>query len=74
MPDVMMHIVTVQLLKKSSLPSSRGIGNTSSVYEAYTRYNGSLKRFIARFIRNSSDVDDIAQEACLRAFNSVRNG
>lgn len=41
---------------------------TTPIYEAFTRHNSSLKRFIGRFMRNNSDVDDIAQEAFLRAY------
>lgn len=38
------------------------------VYDAYTRNEPSLKRFIGRFMRSPSDVEDIAQEAFLRAY------
>jgi RNA polymerase sigma-70 factor (ECF subfamily) len=38
------------------------------VTDAYVRYASSLKRFIRRFLRNPPDVDDIAQEAFLRAY------
>ncbi len=38
------------------------------VYEAYTRHGSSLKRFIGRFVRSPSDVEDLAQEAFLRAY------
>lgn len=53
--------------------SSAGQGDvtdatTTPVYEAYTRHGSSLKRFIGRFMRNSSDIEDIAQEAFLRAY------
>lgn len=42
------------------------------VYEAYTRHGSSLKRFIGRFMRSSSDIEDIAQEAFLRAYTVER--
>jgi RNA polymerase sigma factor (sigma-70 family) len=42
------------------------------VYEAYTRHGSSLKRFIGRFMRSPSDIEDIAQEAFLRAFTAER--
>jgi RNA polymerase sigma-70 factor (ECF subfamily) len=42
------------------------------VYDAYTRHGSSLKRFIGRFMRNSSDIEDIAQEAFLRAYTVER--
>jgi RNA polymerase sigma-70 factor (ECF subfamily) len=38
------------------------------VYEAYSRHGLSLKRFIGRFMHSSSDIEDIAQEAFLRAY------
>jgi RNA polymerase sigma-70 factor (ECF subfamily) len=39
-----------------------------SVLQAYTSHKSSLKRFIGRFMRSSADIDDIAQEAFLRAY------
>jgi RNA polymerase sigma factor (sigma-70 family) len=47
-------------------------GAGTAVYLAFVRHQASLKRFIARFLRNSADVDDIAQEAFLRAFTAER--
>ena len=41
---------------------------TTPIYEAFTRHHSSLKRFIGRFMRNHSDIEDIAQEAFLRAY------
>ena len=41
---------------------------TTPIYEAFTRHHSSLKRFIGRFMQNHSDVEDIAQEAFLRAY------
>jgi RNA polymerase sigma factor (sigma-70 family) len=38
------------------------------VHEAYTRHSTSLRRFIGRFVRSLPDVEDIAQEAFLRAY------
>lgn len=42
------------------------------VYEAYARHHSSLKRFIGRFIRSASDIEDIAQETFLRAYTVER--
>jgi RNA polymerase sigma factor (sigma-70 family) len=52
------------------LPGRGGVKDETStpVYEAYTRYGSSLKRFIRRFMRSSPDIEDIAQEAFLRAY------
>lgn len=41
---------------------------STPVYVAYTRHGSSLKRFIGRFMRRPSDIEDIAQEAFLRAY------
>jgi RNA polymerase sigma factor (sigma-70 family) len=40
----------------------------TDVYAAFVRHELSLKRFIGRFMRASHDVEDIAQEAFLRAY------
>lgn len=45
---------------------------STPVYDAYTHHGSSLKRFIGRFMRNSSDIEDIAQEAFLRAYTVER--
>jgi RNA polymerase sigma factor (sigma-70 family) len=41
----------------------------TSVLAAFAVHQIPLKRFIARFMRNASDVEDIAQETFLRAFS-----
>jgi RNA polymerase sigma factor (sigma-70 family) len=45
----------------------------TAVFDAFVRHQIPLKRFIARLMRNASDVEDIAQEAFLRAY-SVEQG
>ena len=48
-----------------------GVGDsegTTSLYAAYLRHESALKRFIARITRSVPDVEDIAQEAFLRAY------
>jgi RNA polymerase sigma-70 factor (ECF subfamily) len=45
----------------------------TGILGAFIRHQAALKRFIGRFIHNSADVDEIAQEAFLRAF-SVEKG
>jgi RNA polymerase sigma factor (sigma-70 family) len=44
----------------------------TEIYDAYVRHESSLKRFIARFMRGSPDIEDIAQEAFLRAYAAER--
>lgn len=60
---------------KSRSAGQRDITDATStpVYEAYTRHGSSLKRFIGRFMRSSSDIEDIAQEAFLRAYSVERS-
>ena len=45
----------------------------TAVYDAFITHQASLKRFISRFIRNASDVEDIAQEAFLRAYSTEKD-
>jgi RNA polymerase sigma factor (sigma-70 family) len=47
--------------------------NPSAVLDAFVRHESALKRFILRMLRNPRDVDDIAQEAFLRAY-AVEHG
>jgi RNA polymerase sigma-70 factor (ECF subfamily) len=46
---------------------------STPVYDAYTLHGSSLKRFISRFMRSPSDIEDIAQEAFLRAYTVERS-
>jgi RNA polymerase sigma-70 factor (ECF subfamily) len=48
-------------------------GGTTALFAAYLRHESALKRFIARITRSVSDVEDIAQEAFLRAYAVERN-
>ena len=45
----------------------------TDIYDAYVRHESSLKRFITRFMRGSPDIEDIAQEAFLRAYAAERD-
>jgi RNA polymerase sigma factor (sigma-70 family) len=54
--------------RKSSDLSEPSAEPSTPVYDAYVRHESSLKRFIGRFVRSSHDVEDIAQEAFLRAY------
>jgi RNA polymerase sigma-70 factor (ECF subfamily) len=45
----------------------------TEVYDAYVRHQSSLKRFITRLMRGSPDIEDIAQEAFLRAYAVERD-
>ena len=43
--------------------------NDSKIFDAYLSCEIALKRFLRRFYSKTEDVDDLAQEAFLRAFN-----
>jgi RNA polymerase sigma factor (sigma-70 family) len=45
----------------------------SAVFGAYETHFEALKRFISRLVSSHHDVDDIAQEAFLRAYNAETN-
>lgn len=57
--------------RDESVSKPNSDGNT--VLEAFIRHRVPLRRFIARLMRNTADVDDVTQEAFLRAF-SVEQG
>ena len=44
--------------------------NESKLFDAYINCEISLKRFLRRFYSRSEDIDDLAQEAFLRAFDA----
>jgi DNA-directed RNA polymerase specialized sigma24 family protein len=54
--------------RRSPLRDDCTDSTTTPVYEAYSRHQSSLKQFIGRLILGSSDIEDIAQEAFLRAY------
>jgi RNA polymerase sigma-70 factor (ECF subfamily) len=53
--------------RNSSDPKDRA-DSLSPVSDAFVRHESALKRFIRRVLRNPPDVEDIAQEAFLRAY------
>lgn len=61
-------MAAVSLKRRSADQGDVTDPTVTPVYEAYTHHVASLKRFIGRFMRNSSDIEDIAQEAFLRAY------
>src|SRR5262245_55758721 len=58
---------------KASTGGRPARSSATAVLDAFVQHQLSLKRFISRFMRNGADVDEIAQEAFLRAF-SVEKG
>src|ERR1700731_4989170 len=61
------------MAKQISGSSEAARQSRTDVYDAYVRHESSLKRFIMRFMRGSPDVEDIAQEAFLRAYTVERS-
>lgn len=41
-----------------------------SVLESFINHQSSLRRYISRFVKRSHDIDDVAQEAFLRAYRT----
>ena len=51
-------------------------GNTHrgyTVLSALEKHQLALKRFISRFLHNTQNIEDVAQEAFLRAYKAERN-
>ncbi len=47
--------------------------HASAILEAFEKHQSALKRFISRFLTNSQDIEDVAQEAFLRAYSAERD-
>lgn len=48
-----------------------GVGDKdSNIYAAFTAHRSALKRFIARFLSSDADIEDVSQEAFLKAFHA----
>ncbi len=54
-------------------PQQRTDKPISEVHEAFVENQAGLKRFIARFLGNRQDIEDVSQEAFLRAFSAERD-
>ncbi|HEY4444683.1 MAG TPA: RNA polymerase sigma factor [Steroidobacteraceae bacterium] len=57
--------MTFATLKAKTPPRS-----STAVQDAFLKNQTALKRFISRFFRNVQDVEDVAQEAFLRAYSA----
>lgn len=44
--------------------------NSTRVMTAFKTHHGALKRFLSRFLSNAQDIEDVAQEAFLRAYSA----
>jgi len=46
---------------------------STPILAAFEKHQTALKRFISRYLRNTQDIEDVAQEAFLRAYNAERS-
>jgi RNA polymerase sigma factor (sigma-70 family) len=60
-------------MRKRSPDAPDRAESLSPVSDAFVRHESALKRFIRRVLRNPRDVEDIAQEAFLRAYAVERD-
>ena len=47
-----------------------GKNNSTPVLLAFQKHQAALRRFISRFVQRTQDIDDVAQEAFLRAYRA----
>ncbi len=59
---------TVVAMTQKGYPKTRIRRPLSAVSAAFVANHEFLKRFLARFFSNSQDIEDVAQEAYLRAY------
>jgi len=57
---------------KRSSPKERRCTRTA-VYDAFLKHQVPLKRFLARYLHNVHDIEDVIQEAFLRAYSAEQN-
>ena len=49
-----------------------GKNNSTPVLLAFQKHQAALRRFISRFVQRTQDIDDVAQEAFLRAYRAEK--
>ena len=49
-----------------------GKNNSTPVLLAFRKHQAALRRFISRFVQRAQDIDDVAQEAFLRAYRAEK--
>ncbi|HWG69966.1 MAG TPA: RNA polymerase sigma factor [Steroidobacteraceae bacterium] len=60
--------------KKPGDQADKRAGALRGLSGVFLQHQSSLKRFIARFVSRPQDVEDVTQEAYLRAFDAERSG
>lgn len=53
-------------------PKRDGAVQSEGVLGAFETHKSALKRFISRFLQNAQDIEDVAQEAFLRAYTAEK--
>src|SRR5690349_47301 len=61
-------------LDKPDRPRVHRSEQASRLSEAFMQHQVALKRFIARFFARTQDIEDVAQESYLRAFDAQCTG
>ena len=51
-------------------PTRTRRGEGTPIYRAFIEFQAPLKRYISRFLHNAHDIEDVAQEVFLRAYNA----
>ena len=55
--------------RSNQSPEHQNTGNQgSNVMSAFQKHQAALRRFISRFVQRPQDIDDVAQEAFMRAY------
>lgn len=51
-------------------PTKTRRGKATPIFRAFIEFQAPLKRYISRFLHNAHDIEDVAQEVFLRAYNA----
>jgi len=57
------------MIRKEKKPS-KDDGSSVPLVKVFIAHQGILKRFISRYLHNTQDIEDVAQEAFLRAYSA----
>jgi len=60
--------------RSNQSPEHQNTGNQgSNVMSAFQKHQAALRRFISRFVQRPQDIDDVAQEAFMRAYRAEKD-
>jgi RNA polymerase sigma-70 factor (ECF subfamily) len=54
------------------MPREPQAQHSTPVLQAFQKHQGALRRFISRFVQRKQDIDDVAQEAFMRAYRAEK--